>query len=172
MRTHLCFIYHWYLGIYKYVLCLHCQIQSSEDTLWRCSQRKHLVVLFGSWFFYDPLRGSRAQGTAACKYVSKPLKASCASYTQRARYACFAPVMQKCKSTGIFSWVPTRNPAAQINRLFCMSPWESRNLILPLSRKEYPRAKYRKKPLQKTGKALGGSRGSRTPDPLLVRQML
>ena len=33
------------------------------------------------------------QGTAAGKYASQLLKASCASYTQRARSACFVPVM-------------------------------------------------------------------------------
>ena len=33
-------------------------------------------------------------GTAACKYASKLLKTGCASYTERARSACFVPVMQ------------------------------------------------------------------------------
>ena len=37
----------------------------------------------------------KKRGIGACKYASKRLKASCASYTQRARSACFVPVMQK-----------------------------------------------------------------------------
>ena len=48
----------------------------------------------------------KKRGIGACKYTSKRLKASCASYTQRARAACFVPVMQKM----------------QINRDFPLSP--------------------------------------------------
>ena len=50
--------------------------------------------------------GCEERGTAACKYASKLLKTSCASYTQRASSACFVPVMQKM----------------QINRDFPLSP--------------------------------------------------
>ena len=42
------------------------------------------------------------QGTAAGKYASQLLKASCASYTQRARSAYFVPVMRKMQNNRDF----------------------------------------------------------------------
>ena len=45
----------------------------------------------------------KKRGISACKYASKRLKASCASYTQRARAACFVPVMQKNANQPRFS---------------------------------------------------------------------